>query len=317
MTRGSGSSGSYSYRQWVAAERAAQKERERREKEAEKARVLAESAARDEEATAKTAAVEQRVTELENLLRSSLSRDPRISFESMRRAVSVQPLDLGRDANPIPVPQWGDYAPRRPGGLQRMIGGSGRFQRAYEEAKRDFDQAQVRYQQDESARQRRIAEARVAWNLAVAKARREVDAHNAHVAQLATGFRDHDRFAVSEYLQKVLDQSPYPAGFPLERHVGYVPESTLVAVEWFLPTFDIIPEHKAFKHVKTRKAVEPVGRSVAESQRLYTSIIAQVAVRTAREVFAAAPEDMVSTVVFNGHVQTAHPATGQRLRPPP
>src|SRR5260370_36941118 len=157
MTRGSGSSGSYSYRQWVAAERAAQKERERREKEAEKARVLAESAARDEEATAKTAAVEQRVTELENLLRSSLSRDPRISFESMRRAVSVQPLDLGRDANPIPVPQWGDYAPSRPGGLQRMIGGSGRLPRASGGANRGFGQGPVRRQQDEPARSRASA----------------------------------------------------------------------------------------------------------------------------------------------------------------
>src|SRR5215469_3475000 len=65
MARGSGSSGSYSYRQWAAAERAEQKERERKEKEAEKARLAAEVAARDEEAAAKTTAVEDRVSELE------------------------------------------------------------------------------------------------------------------------------------------------------------------------------------------------------------------------------------------------------------
>ena len=35
-----------------------------------------------------------------------------------------------------------------------------------------------------------------------------------------------------------------------------------------------------------------------------------------REVFAATPQDMVSTVVFNGHVDTVEPATGQRIRPP-
>jgi restriction system protein len=45
-------------------------------------------------------------------------------------------------------------------------------------------------------------------------------------------------------------------------------------------------------------------------------VIAQVAVRTVREVFAATPEDMVSTVVFNGLVDTIDPATGRATRPP-
>ena len=61
-------------------------------------------------------------------------------------------------------------------------------------------------------------------------------------ARFATGFHEHDRFAVSRYVQIVLDRSPYPGGFPSKRHAGYVPESSLLAVEWYLPTFDIIPE---------------------------------------------------------------------------
>ena len=114
----------------------------------------------------------------------------------------------------------------------------------------------------------------------------------------------------------VLDRSPYPEGFPAERHAGYVPESSLLAVEWFLPTFDIIPAHKAFRHVKTRKTIEPTARPPADAQRLYNAVIAQVAVRTVREVFTATPDDMVSTVVFNGHVDTVDPATGRRIQPP-
>jgi len=87
-------------------------------------------------------------------------------------------------------------------------------------------------------------------------------------------------------------------------------------VQWFLPTFDIIPEHKAFNHVKARKSVEPVARPPAEAQRLYNAVIAQVAVRTVREVFTVTPPDMVSTVVFTGHVDTIDPATGQKFQPP-
>src|ERR1035441_7143204 len=156
-------------------------------------------------------------------------------------------------------------------------------------------------QQRETARQQQVTAARAAWSKTAGEVRRKADAHNAGVARLAAGFREHDRFAVSEYVQMVLDRSPYPEGFPAERHAGYVPESSLLAVEWFLPTFDIIPEHKAFKHVKARKAVEPVARPPTEAQRLYNAVIAQAAVRTVREVFTATPPDMVSTVVFNGH----------------
>jgi restriction system protein len=316
MARGSGSSGSYSYRQWAAAERAAQRERERQAKEAEKARVLAEAKARDDDAAAKTGAIEQRCAELESLLRSSLSRDPRISFASLKRAATVPPLDLGPLGMPIPAPRWADFEPPPPNALARMLGGQQRYQNSYAEAQRQFDYAQEQHHRQEAERQRKVAQARVAWNTKAAETKRKVEAHNAHVDEVAAGFSQHDRFAVSEYVQVVVDRSPYPAGFPTERHAGYVPESTTLAVEWFLPTFDIIPEHKAFKHVKTRKAVEPVPRSLAEAQRLYNSVIAQVAIRTVHEVFAVTPGDMVSTVVFNGHVDTVDPATGRRIRPP-
>jgi restriction system protein len=65
----------------------------------------------------------------------------------------------------------------------------------------------------------------------------------------------------------------------------------LLAVEWILPTFDIVPVHKEFRHVKTRKAVEPVARPLADAQRLYKAVFAQVAVRMVREVFTVCPED--------------------------
>jgi restriction system protein len=124
-----------------------------------------------------------------------------------------------------------------------------------------------------------------------------------------------DRFAVSEYVQIVLDRSPYPAGFPAERSAGYVPESSLLAVEWYLPSVEVVPGEKAFRHVKIHKAVEPTARPLTESRKLYQSVIAQIALRTVREVFEATPEDTVSTVVFNGRVHAVDPLTGQKIQP--
>jgi restriction system protein len=315
MARRSGSSSnSYSYRQWEAAERARQRERERQHKETEKERIAAEVEARDDEAAEKTEEVENLVAELEALLRSSLSRDPQIRFDAMRRSPAVPAFDLGTWAVPAPAPQWAEPPP--PNIMQRALGGTRRYQQSHAEARQAFARAQKEYAAREDDRLRQVEAARRAWNQQVATAKREADAHNARVDELIAGFGARDRFAVSEYLQMVLDGSPYPEGFPAERHVGYVPESSLVAVEWFLPTFDVIPEHKAFRHVKQRKAVEPVARPLAEAQRLYNRVIAQIAVRTVREVFASTPEDMVTTVVFNGHVDTIDPATGRGIRPP-
>ena len=114
MARGSGSSGgSYSYRQWAAAERAAQKEREQRQRQAEKDRQTAEAVARDEEAVEKTAAIERRVAELEGLLRAALGRNPVIRFGSLKITAAVQPLNLGPLAKPVPVPQWADFDQHR------------------------------------------------------------------------------------------------------------------------------------------------------------------------------------------------------------
>ena len=88
-----------SYREWAAAQRAAEQEAKRAEqqrKARERERLAKEAAARDEEAAAKTVAVERQVAELQGLLQSSLTRDPRISLASLRRRVEVPPLELGQ-----------------------------------------------------------------------------------------------------------------------------------------------------------------------------------------------------------------------------
>jgi restriction system protein len=256
------------------------------------------------------------VAELETVLRSSLARNPRISFDSLRVTANVPPLDLGTLASPLPPPRWEDFVPRTPRGPGRILGGVRRYQESCEAAERTFSQALEAHKEREAARQAKVASARADWSKMAVEAKQKADAHNARIDALEAGFRKRDRFAVSEYVQLVLARSPYPGGFPAERHSGYVPESSLLAVEWFLPAYAIIPEHKAFRHVKARKAVEPVSRPPADAQRLYKSVIAQIAVRTIHEVFTATPADMVSTVVFNGHVDAVDPATGGRIRPP-
>ena len=48
---------------------------------------------------------------------------------------------------------------------------------------------------------------------------------------------------------------------------------------------------------------------------MYQSVIAQIALRTLREIFDSTPEDMISTVLFNGRVHETDPHTGQKIQP--
>lgn len=320
MARGPNSYGSY--REWEKARQAEQrareqaarrKEQERKARERERAQAAA--ADRDEQATAETRKIDKRVERLESLLRSSLARDPRIPIASLRRRVDLPPPDLGAYAAAEPAPVWADFEPEPPRGLSRVLGGRQRYEIDLEEAEYAFAQAQQQHRNRETARQRKIVDLRRAHERKVATAQREVAEHNARIEAMASGLTHGDRHAVSQYMEVVLRNSPYPSDFPNERHAGYVPESSLLAVEWYLPPVDVIPEHKSFRHIKTRKAVEPTPRPAAEIRQLYQRVIAQIALRTLREVFDADPGGLISTVVFNGRVHAVDPATGQRVQP--
>src|SRR5579863_5407674 len=97
MTRRSDPPGSY--REWAAEQRAtdqAERRAEQQRKARERDRLAKEAIARDHEATAKTAAADRQVAALQDLLRASLTRDPRISLVPLRRRAEVPPLELGQ-----------------------------------------------------------------------------------------------------------------------------------------------------------------------------------------------------------------------------
>jgi restriction system protein len=129
---------------------------------------------------------------LQGLLRSSLTRDPRISLTSLRRRVEVPPLDLGELAVATPTPQWADFEPDPPRGLQRMFGGQQRYEAASQAAREEFGRAQADHRHREAQRHRQVDEARQAHDRKVADAQREVAAHNAHIEEMAAGLRENN-----------------------------------------------------------------------------------------------------------------------------
>ena len=216
MTRRSDLPGSY--REWAAEQRAAdqaEKRAEQQRKARERDRLAKEAIARDDGATAKTAAVDRQVATLQGLLRASLSRDPRISLAALRRrARGSAPGTRGLPG--LSRLRGGRLEPEPLRAFGRMFGGQGAVTRrpankpgGHSPRPRPIIGAGRRSGTDKSG-----SEAHQAHDRQVADTQRQVDAHNAHVDQYKAGLREHDRHAVSEYVQIVLDRSPYPAQFP-------------------------------------------------------------------------------------------------------
>ncbi|WP_231960854.1 restriction endonuclease [Amycolatopsis thermoflava] len=297
------------------AEREA-REAERQRKAREKAEREAYQLARLTEAAAKTKAVEDRVAELDTLVSSALARPAGpLDFNRFKRRPGTRRLQLGADAEPAPRPVWEQFAPRPPRAIGLLFGGARRYAELESSARQRFAAALRDYDAAEVARQRRVTEKRREHAERVAAEEARVHAQHAEIDELAGRVRSGDRHAVSWYFQQVLDSVPEPSGLPTERRAGYVPESTLLAVEWRLPGVDAVPVERAFRYVKNRDAIDAVPRSSSEIRSTYQRLVAQIALSALRSVFAADPAELVNTVAFIGVVEAVDPATGQQVRP--
>jgi restriction system protein len=236
------------------------------------------------------------------------------SFGAMRRVATVPPFDPGPLAIPVTPPDWADFEPSPPRGLGSLFG-RGRHEQDVARAEEDYRRAVAAARQAEDTRRDRLRAARAAHDQRIAETRARVDAHNTAVDAFEGAFRAGEDDAVEDYVAQVLSGSVYPEEFPTERRVAYRAEPLELWIEAELPLTDVVPPERGFRYVKTRRAIDPLPRAERETKQLYASVVAQVALRTIREVFVTTPRELVDVVAYNGHVTTRDPATGKQIRP--
>jgi restriction system protein len=203
---------------------------------------------RAEEAEARTDAVNQRIQDLDRILAAALSTpSPMVDFARTKKPIPVIALNLGQDARAEPTPTWEQFKPPPSKALGKLLRGDARIARQQTEARQAFEQELARHTATEAARQQRVQAAQQQHAQQQAAAEAEVAAQHAKVDQFAAGVRAGERHAVSRYFQYLLNKLPDPPGFPRQRRAGYVPESTLLAIEWRLPNVDVVPADKQFR----------------------------------------------------------------------
>ncbi|TDD28635.1 restriction endonuclease [Kribbella turkmenica] len=271
---------------------------------------------RSAEAAQRTAAVVERVRALGNVLADALAVEVcGTDLQTLKRAgrrapPTVSPADL----EPHPGPVWAAFVPHPPGRF-RWWGAERRYARRLAAAEDRFAEAIERHRAFEENRRERVARAlrdqaeqQRRLDEATAQQHARIDAYQRAV-------EGRDRAAVSKYFQKSLDRVAEPLDFPRRRRVGYVPESTLLAVEWELPGVDVVPREASYVYDRSQDVVTAVPRPSQEVRLMYQQLVAQLALRALHLVFGSDRYGVVDTVVFNGMVEAVDLPTGRTVRP--
>lgn len=264
----------------------------------------------------KNAALRLYVAELEGLLNNSLDSNERFSFASLRLVPALPPFvpgDLGREES---SPSRDRFLPTKPSGLAwHLPGAKKRYEGQLLAAEAQYDNAVAAWKDREDRRRKGLAAAKEKYEAEIAKAKASAAAHNRSLDDLEQRCRKGDPRAVVDYFAHVLSGSHYPEGFPRQARLAYTRASRQLVLELELPTLKVVPDVKEYRYIKSRDEI--IGSPLAASTRrtLYTSIIAQLALRTISEILRADEVTTADTVVLNGHVDTTDERTGRPIHP--
>lgn len=143
----------------------------------------------------------------------------------------------------------------------------------------------------------------------------EKEAHEEQVRCFFDRYKAGEPDAVVQYLTTVLDQSFYPDWFPHKHTILYDVENDVCVVDSCLPLPTDLPGTQEVSYVQTRDAFVEKPISARERDRMYDSLVYQVALRTLYECHGSTSKKIIRAVVFNGFVENVDLATGKPVRP--
>ena len=271
--------------------------------------------ARTADAAAANADVRTRISDLDNLLLSTLDVDDHIDLDQFKKPLTAPPFDPGPLARPLPEPSWQSYVPPQPRGVGKILGRDRLHQQQTANARQAYEQARARWVSAEQGRVRQLAARKRAYEESRRKYEAKMVAYNAEVDRFAAAVAGADPASVVEYFAMVLGNSVYPDDFPQHFRLAYLPKQKHLLIEYHLPPIEVIPVVKEYRYDRVRNDLAAIPRDEDEIRRRYVEIIARVTLRTIHEIVEADRGALVRQISFNGIVDTIDRRTGRFVRP--
>ncbi|MFB9365528.1 restriction endonuclease [Kitasatospora albolonga] len=298
---------------------AAQRRFEREQREAQRAAAQGEREAlkayhqgREADAARRTAELDEQVAELRGVLARGLSGRA-FRLTDAQGTFQPPPFDPGPLGQPVPMPDQHRYLVPPLTGPQ-----------AYDQgARRQWDaqaaQARSRFEYDWHAAQRaegerlhHLAAYRAQYDAWVAENNRLAADRAGQAARLAAELDAGSAEAVADLFETALrSRSDWPEEFPRDCEVAWDAAARQLVVDWELPGFEVVPAVARVRYVKAEDRESEVSRSATERKSLYRELLAQCVLRVLAEVFGADQRGLLASVVVNGYVEGADPASGR------
>jgi restriction system protein len=128
------------------------------------------------------------------------------------------------------------------------------------------------------------------------------------LSDLRRRLRAGDAAAIDESCCSALARSPYPAAFPFDVTLTYIPDSRLLYVAYLLPN---IEEMRVYKRGRGSSSVNTVPVTKTELRNLVNLVPYAVTVRTLSDIVRADEDKNIDACAFNGMLRFIDPATGQ------
>jgi len=141
----------------------------------------------------------------------------------------------------------------------------------------------------------------------------EKQKRNIEIYRIKEQYFEKQPHALITYCEFVLSNSDYPYYFPQEFDIDYNPETKILIVDYSLPSVDDMPKLKEVKYVKSKDELVEIFLSESEVNKLYDSLIYQIALRTIHELYESDVVNAIDSLVFNGWVESTDKATGQEV----
>lgn len=213
-----------------------------------------------------------------------------------------------------PEPQESDYPPEIPFiariippiRARRLAQARARFEVAHSEWRSEVAAIQRVNQEAEAEFQRartEFTEARRAFDERRISARKRIE-------ELRAAFDAMEPSAVSEVAQLFLSESKYPSWIERDCVTEYIAETKLLIIEDKMPGVETIPRVSKVGYVASRNELRTSYISDKERDKLYDTVLYQVALRTVYEVFLFDTKGAIQSVVYNGWQTWINKATG-------
>ncbi len=153
------------------------------------------------------------------------------------------------------------------------------------------------------------------WEASKVKFLKDQDEFNSKIDEFKESYEAKEPESIIRYCELVLNNSSYPDFFPKTYELDFNPDNGVLILNYQLPALEDIPTITGVRYIKTRD--EFVEKELAKNKlnSLYDEILYQIAIRTLHELYEADKIDVLSSITFNGYVETFDRKTGAGIAP--